>query len=344
MTHYRGSTFVRTVSTLVRSKNIRNALTVAEKDWGQGSAVAGLIKASIAAGDTIDTPWAGTLAESRAAQLEFLEIVRPQTILGKLANLRRVPFLVPVAAQSAGATAYWIGEGKAKALTKAAFDRRRLAPTKIAGLVIVTQELLRFGEDAELTLRDDLGGAIALASDAAFIDASNTGVPNQRPAAVTAGALTINSVGVDADSIRTDVEAAIDAFEGNLLTAAWVMHPRTAVAIGLRVGTGGIANDLGARGGMLAGLPAITSEAVPYGSDGTSITLLDAGAVLFAEGGIEASRSEQATVTMTDSPGAGPELQVSLWQTEGVGILVERSVNWEVGRTGGVVVIGGVNY
>lgn len=344
MTHFRGSTFVRTTSAMVRTKGIRNALTAAEHEWGHGSPVVGLLKATIAAGDTIESPWAGALAEGRAAQLEFLEVVRPMTILGKLANLRRVPFLTPVAAQSAGAVAYWIGEGKVKALTKAAFDRRRLAPTKIAGLVIVTQELLRFGEEAELTLRDDLAGAIALASDAAFIDPSNTGAANQRPASVTSDAVTIASSGNDAAAIRADVEAAIDAFDGNLLTAAWIMHPRTAVAIGLRVGTGGMANDLGARGGMLAGLPAITSEAVPYSSNGGSITLLDAGAVLYAEGGIEASRSEHATVTMTDSPGTGPELAVSLFATDSVGIMVERYANWELGRTGAVVVIDGVTY
>lgn len=340
---FRGLTFVRTVIALAQaSGSTRSALTIAQNNWGHGSQVVHLLKAAIAAGNTTDSAWAGNLVESSNAQMEFLEVVRPMTIVGKLPNLRRVPLRVPVAAQSSAATAYWVGEAGVKPLTSAAFNRERLDPTKVAAMVVCSDELLRFGQDAETTLRDDLAAATALAMDAAFIDRGNSGSAGVRPASVTNGALSINSTGTSTAAITHDIEAAIAAFQGDLGSAYWVLHPRTATAIGLKFAGGGIASDLGARGGVLAGLPAITSAAVPYGSTGSSMTLLDPASILFSEGGIEADRATQAAVVMNDAPGTGAAQQVSLWQTNSVAILVERETNWKAARSGSVVTIDGL--
>lgn len=344
MSNYRGAAFVRTTMAMTEGANVRNALSVAEKRWGSASQVTNVLKAVVAAGTLTDDVWAGNLAEAQGAQLEFLEVVRPLTILGKLANLRRVPVRAPVAAQASGAIAYWTGEGQIKPVTSAAFNRRRLEPTKVVGLVVISGELSQFGTEAEVVLRDDLARASALATDIAFIDPSNPGVSGARPAAVTADAVTIASSGSTADNIRTDVEAAVAAFTGNLTTASWVTHPRAAVSMGLRLGAAGVANDLGALGGTLAGLPVITSEAVPFDSTGTSLTLLDAAGILHAEEGIRAMRSTQSAIAMTDTPGEGPLQMVSLWQTNSIALVVERTINWEVGRAGSVVVVTGLNY
>lgn len=344
MSQYRGSTFVRSVIALAEAPGVRNALTVAQRRWGATSQVVTLMKAAVAAGSLHDDLWAGSLAESRGAQLEFLEVVRPLTIVGRLANLRRVPIMAPVVTNSSGAIAYWVGEGKAKPITAASFNRSRLDARKVVGLTVISDELERYGVNAEITIRDDLAGAIAQASDAAFIDPANTGdMLDQRPPSVTADAPEIPSSGSDAAAIRADVEAAIAVFTGNLTTAAWVMHPRTGVAIGMRLSAAGIANDLGALGGTLAGLPVLTSEGVPYDSTGSSITLLDAGSILFAEEGISAEKSNQAVIAMSDNPEA-PSQVVSMWQTNSIALMVERTINWKVGRPGAVVVITGVIY
>jgi len=344
MSNFRGSTFIRTFLAVMNAGDTRTALMIAEKRWGAHSPTALVLKAAVAAGNTFDPLWAGNLAEADGAQMEFLEVVRPMTIVGRLAHLRRVPVRVPVAANSAGTVAYWVGEGKAKPVTSAAFDRKRLSATKVVGLAVISEEMGRFGDSAELTLRDDIATAISLATDAAFIDPANTGVIDERPAAVTADAITIPSSGGSAENIRADIEAAIAAFGGNLTTAAWVTHPRAAVSIGLRLSAAGLANDLGALGGTLAGLPVLTSEAVPYDSTGTLLVLVDAGSVLYAEEGIRLDRSNQASVAMSDSPDDGPVTAVSLFQTNSIGLLVERVINWEVGRANGVVVITGVSY
>lgn len=345
MTNYRGAGFVRTFISLLNSHDDRGALDFAAKNWGGASQPATIMKAAVAAGTLGSQLWAGNLAEVQGAQLEFLDVVRPMTVVGRLANLRRVPIGAPVAANTSGAVAYFVGEGKIKPMTSAAFERRRLKNTKVVGLTVVSDELLRFGVNAEITLRDDLAAAIATATDAAFVDRANTGVAGERPAAVTVGAVTIASSGTTTASIRTDVEAAIAAFRGNLISAAWVMHPRAAVAMGLRLSAAGEANDLGALGGTLAGLPVITSEAVAYStSTGGDIILLDAAGILFAEEGITPSRSDQAAIVMSDTPGSGNLVPVSLWQTGSICLMVERTINWEVGTPGAVVVVTGAKY
>lgn len=344
MSNYRGAAFVRTTLAMTEGRTVRHALTLAEKQWGGASQAATVLKAAVAAGTLDNDLWAGNLAEAQGAQLEFLEVVRPMTIAGKLANLRRVPVRAPVAAQSTGAIAYWVGQGKAKPVTSAAFNRRRLDPTKVAGLVVISDELATFGTEAEIVLRDDLARASALATDSAFIDPANAGAAGERPAAITIGATSIASAGSTADDIRTDVEAAIAAFTGSLTTAAWITHPRAAVAMGLRLGAAGVANDLGALGGTLGGLPVVTSEAVPFESDGTILVLVDAAGILHAEDGIRTLRYTQTAIAMTDTPGEGPQQMVSLWQTNSIALLVERTINWEVGRAGSVVVVTGVSY
>lgn len=344
MTIYRGASFVRTTLAMMDGRTVRGALTIAEKQWGSGSQAATVLKAAVAAGTLDNDLWAGNLAEVSGAQGEFLEVVRPMTLVGKLANLRRVPMRAPVVATSTGAIAYWVGQGKTKPVTSAAFHRRRLDPTKVAGLVVISDELASFGTEAEVVLRDDLARASALATDSAFIDPANTGVAGERPAAITVGATTIASAGSTAADIRTDVEAAIAAFTGSLTTAAWITHPRAAVAMGLRMGAAGFANDLGALGGTLGGLPVMTSEAVPMDSTGTILALVDAAGILLAEDGIRTLRSTQSAIAMDDAPGNGPSQVVSLWQTNSIALLVERSINWEVGRAGSVVVVTGLSY
>lgn len=345
MSNYRGAAFVRTFLSMMGAHDMRGALDTAQKSWGSSSQPVTILKAAVAAGTLGNSLWAGNVAEAQGAQVEFLEVVRPQTIVGRLANLRRVPVRVPVAANTTGAVAYFVGEGAAKPVTSAAFDRKRLEPTKVVSLTVVSDELLRFGPAGEMSLRDDLAAAIAMATDAAFINRANTGVPGDRPAAVTVGATTIPSSGTNAAAIRTDIEAAIAAFQGALTTAAWVTHPRTAVSIGLRLSAAGIANDLGALGGTLAGLPVITSEAVTHSTaTGGDLILLDAASILLAEEGITPSRADQAAIAMSDTPGTGNAVPVSLWQTNSVALMVERVINWDVGRENAVVVVTGARY
>jgi HK97 family phage major capsid protein len=343
----KGTTFARmAIARALAHGDPSTVHALAASRWGANSAVADLLLKSAVGGGT--TTSLSELAGTRQAVVEFLEVVRPMTILGKLAGLRRVPVNTPYVALSTGATAYWTAQGRATPVSATAFDRETMTSLKIAALVVLAKELLESADPmAEDLIRRDLARAVAELSDRSFIDADNGGIAGEMPASVTNAAATIAATTDFAD----DLAAALDAFAGDLETAAWVMSPKLAAKLGLRAGGRGAAADLGARGGSLAGLPAIVSAACQPSSDGYSITLLDAGSICTVDEGAELALSRQATVEMdsaptgdTTTPAASTTAMVSLFQTDSVGLIVTRRMNWKLARAGSVVCITGASY
>ncbi|MCW5758283.1 MAG: hypothetical protein KIS90_00750, partial [Phenylobacterium sp.] len=74
-------------------------------------AVQHLIKAAVAAGTTTDTTNAAPLVQYANLASEFIEFLRPMTIVGKL-NTRAVPFKIKIPRQTGGASVNWVGESK----------------------------------------------------------------------------------------------------------------------------------------------------------------------------------------------------------------------------------------
>ena len=165
---------------------------------------------------------------------------------------------------------------------------------------------------------------------------------------MTYGAPSVASTGDLAD----DCEEAIGKFAGSLATASWVMHPRLAAAIGIRAGGRGVGADVGARGGVMAGLPVIVSESCAHDSDAGTIALVDgAGIVLAEEPGIAVSTTDTATIEQddtptgaSDTPAAATATLVSLWQSDSVGVKATIRANWAKARAGSVVTITAASY
>ncbi|WP_232291413.1 phage major capsid protein [Polaromonas sp. JS666] len=348
----RGSGVVRAlISNILAQKNAEGpvgALRIAEQRWGKGSEVAVITRAAVAGGSTASGAWGAEL-EAQSAVAEFLEIVTPMTILGRTANLRRVPVGVPVVKQTGAATGYWVAQGKATPLSSMAFDRTTLeAKMRVGAIVVVSNDLLEAPGGDEV-LRGDLALAVASATDAAFIDHQNAGVAGEKPPGIAYGMPAIPASGSDAATFKVDIANALEAFTGSLMNAVWVMHPRAAAAIGLLMGAAGVACNLGARGGELAGLPVLTSELVEITTDGTAITLFDASSVLITEGTLIMGKNSDGAVEMDNEPtGDGTPTAattlVPLWQTESTGLKVGRHIEWELGRPGAAVVITGVPF
>ncbi|RZA21234.1 MAG: phage major capsid protein, partial [Proteobacteria bacterium] len=83
-------------------------------------------------------------------------------------------------------TAYWVGEGQAKPISKQAFGDLLLEPLKVVSITVATQELLKFSNPkADETLQDDMQAATVESMDLAFVDPQNAGVPGVRPASIT---------------------------------------------------------------------------------------------------------------------------------------------------------------
>jgi HK97 family phage major capsid protein len=340
--------------------NIMQALEIAKanEQWrAETPDVIDVLKSAVAVGTTTDSVWAGPLVNYQNLTSEFIEFLRPLTIIGRIPGLRNVPFKVKIPRQTGGAAVNWVGEARAKPLTSLAFDSISLDFAKIAGIVPLSEELVRFSSpSAEALVRDDLAKAIVQFMDLEFIDPTNPAT-DVSPASITYGVTPVPASGTTAAALRADMANLIAGFlDSNMSIASgvWITTQTTAMRIGLMQNSLGQPEfpSVNLAGGTLQGLPVIASENVPASggspSDGFPIILAAASDILLADDGqvtIDASR--EASLQMESSPDSPPTAattMVSLWQHNMVAIKAERYINWAKRRPDAVAYISGAKY
>lgn len=356
----KGTAFTRYVMALTRSKG--NPYEAAEyaKRWEDSTPhVSRVLKAASTAGSTTDADWASKLVEYDTLTSEFVELLRPLTILGRFgANgvpaLRRVPFNVRMATQSSGGTYKWVGEGGAKPVGELGIGEITLKWAKAAGIIVVTDELMRLSNPSvEAVVRDDMLRGMAQFSDGQFIDPSIAEVSDVSPASVLNGVTPVTPTGTDADAFRLDAGTLLNKFFTASLTpttGVWIMSNRQAMRLSLMRNALGQKEfpDITPLGGILEGFPVIASEAVPDGSDGGIIAFVNANDIYFSDDGpvtIDASREASLQMdTAPDNPTTSSTVLVSLWQRNLIGIRAERYMNWKKRRSAAAQFIESANY
>ncbi|HEK1999764.1 TPA: phage major capsid protein [Proteus mirabilis] len=348
-----GIEFARYVKCLAASKgNTTQALEIAKSQYPEQPRIQNVLKAAVNAGTTTDPQWAGTLTDYQHFAGDFIDFLRPKTIIGQfgiggIPSLFRIPFNVRIPGQISGGKGYWVGQGDPKPLTKFDFQSIQLGFAKVANIAVLTDELVRFSNPAADTLvRNALAAAIIERIDIDFIDPNKAEVTNVSPASITHGVKAIPSTG----NPEADVEAVFEAFlKANLspTSGVWIMSSMTALALSKMKNPLGqkMYPDLSFLGGAFQGLPAIVSQYA-----GEQLILVNAQDVYLADDGqvvIDASR--EASLQMEDSPtnssktGTGAQL-VSMFQTNSVAIRAERFINWRKRRPEAVAYVSGVNY
>ena len=343
----KGVKFARYVQAIGASKgNLLQALEISKR-WRQDAPeIERVMRAAIAVGTTADPAWAGSLVEYRTMADEFIGLLTPQTIIGQL-PLRKVPFNVRIPRMTAGATAQWVGEAKAKPVSKGAFDTVTVPQNKLAVISVLTEELVRFSNpSAEAVVRDMLIEAISQAMNKQFIDPAAAGVVNVKPASITNGVAAAGPIAGTAVAIRTAATNMVSMMVGAsypLAALRWIMNPTLAIYIGaLRTAQDVAAFPEMAQGNLL-GIPFVTSALVPINAtpapDESPLILADCNSILLADDGqVTVDVSREATVEMSDDPETDTGTMVSLWQTNCVGILAERFVTWVKARANNVLV------
>ncbi len=363
----KGMAFTRYVKSLALSKgNLPGALAIAENNeiWKDTSpAVATVLKAAVAAGDTVSDGWASQLVYQQNLVNEFIEFLRPQTIIGKMPNLTPVPFNVRMAGADQGSSAYWVGQGKPVPASKMHTLAVSLGIAKAAGLVILTEELVRSSApSAELMVRNDLSKAIAQFLDQQFVSPDYAEVTNVSPASITNGVTPTAATGTNSAALRTDVQTLFASWIATNLDptgGVWIMTPTRALAISLMLNALGqpVFPKMTMNGGEFFGLPVIVSQSAlmvgsPTAGEGEMIILANAPEILMADDGqvtIDASR--EASIQMLDNPtndasvaGPTPTTLVSMFQTNSVAIKAVRFINWKKRRSNAVVYIKDAAY
>lgn len=366
----KGAGFIRLMaSKWIAQQDGRNAADVAKEMFGDTpevelvlrngiNAVNLIHKTAVAAGNTTDSAWAAPLVVAQNLASEFLDALRPETILGRIPGLRMVPFNVTVPRTLTDPSGYWVGQGDNKPVSSMTFDSVSLPFHKLASIVAITEELARFSSpSAEETIRTALTAALIYRMDRDLLDPSKALTTGVSPASLTNGVTPTVASGTTAAAFRADLGDMLATYSGlNMSFRGIVLVMTSSQAMRLSLMRNTLGNkefpDIGVMGGSLEGIPVITSEnlVATGGSpiDGYPIVAINAPEVLLADdGGVSIDISREASLQMNDSPDS-PEttstVLVSLWQRNYIGIKAERFVTWKKGRDGAVQFISSAKY
>lgn len=337
----KGTDFARFAKAIALSNNNPVQAIEFAKANNYGPRVESVLKAAVSAGSTTSTDFT-SLVEPRMMANEFVDLLRPETIVGKLTKVRNVPSNIKLPKATTGTTADWVGEGKPSPVTNAAFGDLEVGSHKVSGTAVFTKELLRKADPAvDVMVRDDLLAALSSKIDVAFITSTNAGVSGVKPAAITNGATSTAASGTTAAKVRADVAAAKKAAiaaNQSLASGTWIMNPVTALALEGMVNATTSVREFplinAVSGGFFEGLPVVLSTNVP-GDDtnGYDVVLAVQGEILLAEDGLSIDVSGEAALQMdsaptNDSVTPTAAAMVSMWQTQSVAIMATRGITW----------------
>lgn len=347
-----------TMAQIQARKEYRNIHEVVKERWPSDTRLHAFVtKASVPPGMTTVEAWAGAIAEPTNLSSEFVEYLRPRTIVGRIPGLKRVPFNVRYLGQNSGAVAQWVGQGKGKPVTSFGVFDGTLLRTKIAAIAVITEELARDSSPAAETLvRDELARAVIERLDIDFIDPAQAAVAGVNPASITNGVTALTPSGTSEAQARADLITLLSQFaEVNVdPTGLVLIMPNTlALALSLMVNSLGQASfpGISPQGGTLLGIPVVASQyAANASGSGNLVIALNASDIFLADDGqVTLDASREASIQMTDTPtvdastSTGQSL-VSMYQTNCIAVRAERFVNWAKVRSTAVVYMDDVNW
>jgi HK97 family phage major capsid protein/HK97 family phage prohead protease len=332
-----GTAFIRAACALLACKGNRHEAAEYAARWNDSTPEVALsLKAAVAPGTVTDPAWAGPLVNQTMVS-EFIELLRPATILGKIPNLRNVPFNCKVPMQTAGGAYGWVGEAKPKPLTKLAFSSDTLGITKVAGIIVLTEELVKLSNpSAEALVRADMVAGIAQFLDQQFTDPAVAAVAGTNPGSITIGAPTA----VATTNPLADIMGLINHFATNNIPVDGVtiiLSPANALALSFKTYTDGSPQfpGIGMNGGTYRGINFVTSNTV-----GTNVIGVQPSLVLYADdGSVTIDASREASLQMDSapmSPADATTVFVSMFQNNLVALRAERFVNWKRVNTNAV--------
>lgn len=185
------------------------------------------------AGGAANTPAGSTSGNNLVATDlmagSFIDMLRNRTVLlRRAASMMGLVGNVDIPKQTAGATAYWIGEGEDATEGVPTIGQISLSPKTIAAYTDITRRLMMQGTpDAEMIVRNDLNRALALGIDYAGFYGS--GADNQpRGIANYTGINAVNfaTAGAPTYAEIVEMESEIAADNADVASMAYIVNAR----------------------------------------------------------------------------------------------------------------------
>jgi HK97 family phage major capsid protein len=325
-----GSQFVRYVCALAESRgNYGDAISRASR-WNDSTPEVQLaLKAAVAPGTATDATWAGPLVQPNISK-DFIELLRAATIVDKIPGLYSAPFNTKIPQQTGGGTYNWVGEVKPKPVTALTFASVTLDWSKVAGIIVLTQELIKLSSPkAEDVVRREMVASIARFIDTQFTDPAVAAVAGVNPASITNGAPTAAATA----NPLADILSLIGHFTTNNIPVdglTFIMSPANAMALSFKTYSDGSPQfpGIAINGGSWKGLTFIVSNTVT-----TKVIALQPSLILYADdGGVTIDASSEASLQMDsapDSPVVATTVLASMFQMNCVALRAERFINWK---------------
>ncbi len=276
----------------------------------------------------------GTGAELLGPRMSpaFVLALRQAAVITRLGAIA-APMLTQIPFMTAGTDFDFIGERMPIACAAPEFGTDLyFARHKIAGIVVMTNELLASSQ-AESILETDMRAGMAAAADRALLDPSRDDAGGTRPAAITHGidATVDGSTADDAAGVADVVQMLAEllvALGSNLINAKIILSVALAVRIAaLRAGGLQAFPTVTATGGTIGGLPLLVSGNSPVGQ----MTIVDSSELLLADPGeIEVATSQFAMIDQSSVPAGNT--RINMFQEESTAIKGVWYLNWSMKR------------
>ncbi|WP_151765928.1 phage major capsid protein [Acinetobacter colistiniresistens] len=299
------------------------------KSWNAPESVRLALEQKALIGATGEATFGASLVELQNLTGEFIELLRGKTAVDKLAaRMRQVPFNIKVPSQTGAATVGWVGETKRKPTTNPTFGNITMTKSKVAGIVLLSDELVRFSNPkADQLVLDDLIKSTATFIDGQFFDPSKE-ESTDSPASILNGVTEVPSSGVTGAAIEADLALVIKQVTDAGLTlegASWVMSETRAAQLSM------LRDALGKKyfeGMNINGTKELVTLPVEISAAATDkIVLVLPEQILIADdGSVDFAISSEATINMgTD---AAPNW-VNLYENNLMAIRAERFIRWK---------------
>ncbi len=304
---------------MARKGHFVSPLDIAKSKGMHSNVVQALEKAVV-----LDTQNSSELVTPHHLSNEFIELLRAKTIVDKLApHMRHAPFNATISGMATGGAAQWVGEGEAKPVTNPTFNSIELKHHKLAGIVVMTDELLHLSTpSADKMVLDDLIEATKKLVDETFID--DQAQTTTRPAGILNGATKISATGFELNNVKDDLAKLRLAFitQNMSLSGAFYIMSETRACMFAEL-TDALGNPFfrdmqhGINQKSLNGIPIIESETA-----GDKIILVKPSEIYLADDGdVQIDTSNEATITINGT-------QHHLFQENEFAIRVERCMTW----------------
>jgi HK97 family phage major capsid protein len=343
------------IAKAISFKEMVPASEIARQRWPDHPELEAELKAAVAVGSSTTL---ATLVQPTVMASEMIEYLWHRTIVGRINGLRKVPFNIKVPRQTSVASVSWVGEAAPKPLSAFALDTVSLGYYKIAGIVALTDEIVKFSSpSAEAMVRDELANAIVTLMDHDFIDPEKAAVAGISPASITNGVTPTAATGTAYSNFAADLGTTLALFDAARIdtsSLAIVMSTRIARSLGMMLNSLGqpLFPNVSATGGTVQGYQVVVSGNVdPTGDvagNGDNIVFIKPDEIFIADdGNVSIDISREASVQMDgapDNPALATTITISAFQHNLALIRAERYCNWLKRRAAAVQYISGAKY